>query len=491
MISLVGTIEQYNPKTGNFEEYKERMEQYFLCNDVPDDRKVPLFLTLIGGQTYSILKDLSAPTSPANLSYKEMVDKLSQHFSPVRITIAERYKFHSANQNEAESVGEFIVRIRNLASTCSFGTFWDDACRDKLVCGLRRKDIQKKLLSTKSLTFEMACTDALAMELAEQQAKSMDHGFVNKFNQKSRDTTRNKYQSSGSSSGSSSQSRIKHQSQPSQSQATTVNWECYACKRKGHTSTVCRNKTYGAKAIEENSTEEVQSEEELLSGDLYPLAHVQELHKVECPCITTLLVEGKSMKFEIDTGACKTIIPVSIFDTKFKDLKLRKAGYRLNVVTGQEVTALGEIQVNAVFKKKMLLLPITVINSEKIFIPLLGRNWLDVLWPEWQRKFCVVNQVKCDKSTLATRGSYETLIKKRFEKVFDGNLLSCINDVCVSLILKVSQPIFRKAYSMPYALKPKVEAKLKAMVSTGILERVEFSNWASPIVVVPKKDGEF
>ena len=42
---------------------------------------------------------------------------------------------------------------------------------------------------------------------------------------------------------------------------------------------------------------------------------------------------------------------------------------------------------------------------------------------------------------------------------------------------------------MPYALRPAVEKELKKMEDEGIIEPVEVSNWATPIVCVPKTDG--
>ena len=42
---------------------------------------------------------------------------------------------------------------------------------------------------------------------------------------------------------------------------------------------------------------------------------------------------------------------------------------------------------------------------------------------------------------------------------------------------------------MPYALKLKVEEELWRLQNEGILTKVELSEWATPIVPVPKKDG--
>ena len=42
---------------------------------------------------------------------------------------------------------------------------------------------------------------------------------------------------------------------------------------------------------------------------------------------------------------------------------------------------------------------------------------------------------------------------------------------------------------LPYALRGRVGAELDRLVAEGIIEPVESAEWASPLVVVDKKDG--
>ena len=49
-----------------------------------------------------------------------------------------------------------------------------------------------------------------------------------------------------------------------------------------------------------------------------------------------------------------------------------------------------------------------------------------------------------------------------------------------------AKPQFFKARSVPYAIKEAVGQELDRLESSGILEKVDHSHWASPIIVVPK-----
>ena len=57
-----------------------------------------------------------------------------------------------------------------------------------------------------------------------------------------------------------------------------------------------------------------------------------------------------------------------------------------------------------------------------------------------------------------------------------------------TVILKTEVPVTKKAYMLPYALHDKVKSEIDCMLEAGIAEKSN-SPYASPIVVVPKKDG--
>lgn len=59
-----------------------------------------------------------------------------------------------------------MVALKQLAATCDFRQYLDDALRDRFVSVLRLDAVQRRLLSEKDLPFSKACEIAVAMEMA-------------------------------------------------------------------------------------------------------------------------------------------------------------------------------------------------------------------------------------------------------------------------------------------------------------------------------------
>lgn len=57
------------------------------------------------------------------------------------------------------------------------------------------------------------------------------------------------------------------------------------------------------------------------------------------------------------------------------------------------------------------------------------------------------------------------------------------------VVREEANPRFYRPRSVPFSLKAAVSQELDRLVDNGVLERVDSSLWATPIVVVPKKTG--
>lgn len=80
-------------------------------------------------------------------------------------------------------------------------------------------------------------------------------------------------------------------------------------------------------------------------------------------------------------------------------------------------------------------------------------------------------------------------LKERYAEIFKPKL-GTVKGVTAKLHLKDNvKPVFQKAHPVPYTLCPTAEKELEKMEDEGIIEPVEVSNWATPIVCVPNTDS--
>ena len=87
----------------------------------------------------------------------------------------------------------------------------------------------------------------------------------------------------------------------------------------------------------------------------------------------------------------------------------------------------------------------------------------------------------------------ETLdaLLKKHEEIFRDELGTVTSCKAKLQVQDDAQPKFCKARTVPFAIKEPIEQELARLEATGILEKVTHSDWAAPIVPVPKKDGKF
>lgn len=89
---------------------------FFEVNNVLEEKKEPTILTLVGNKMYALLGSIVSLRRPKDLSFAEVVDNLVKHLDPKPIVIAERFKFHKAEQQESESIRESLLDLLRLAS---------------------------------------------------------------------------------------------------------------------------------------------------------------------------------------------------------------------------------------------------------------------------------------------------------------------------------------------------------------------------------------
>jgi len=111
---------------------------------------------------------------------------------------------------------------------------------------------------------------------------------------------------------------------------------------------------------------------------------------------------------------------------------------------------------------------------------LMGRDWLAKFKIEWSQVFKVAGETP--KSELK-----RMLIKH--EALFREEYRGIKGHIAHIRMQEGANPKYHKPRPVPYALKIMVEEELDRLEKQGVIAKINQSDWASPVVVVPKSDG--
>lgn len=200
------------------------------------------------------------------------------------------------------------------------------------------------------------------------------------------------------------------------------------------------------------------------------------------PLIISLFINEILVSLEIDCGAAYSVMPQCLYRKYFSSYKLKPILKSLSVITGEYIEVLGQLEASIFFLEKENILPIIVVETGRSFMPLLGRNWLNVFYPEW-RSFFLIN--KLNETNCAEQ------FRKKISNVFAEDFTKSIKGYVADIVLEAeSTPIFCSPYTIAYGIREKVDKEIDRLIDGGILVPVTYSRWASPMVVVQKKSGD-
>ncbi|XP_054280986.1 uncharacterized protein K02A2.6-like [Macrosteles quadrilineatus] len=80
-------------------------------------------------------------------------------------------------------------------------------------------------------------------------------------------------------------------------------------------------------------------------------------------------------------------------------------------------------------------------------------------------------------------------IKQRFSSVFEQCIGKTPNFTCSLKLKDNSRPVYLKPRPVPHALREAVENELDKLEKEDVIEKVDQSEWGTPIVVIPKANG--
>ena len=464
----VGQMQEFNPDIETVTAYLERFQMFVAANGIEDAKLVPTLLTVVGSKHYSLIRGLVSPVLPKDKSYEDLVTLLKKHYDPEPIVIAERFHFYERSQKPGESIADYLASLRRLASRCQFGAFLAEALRDRLVCGLLSENIQKALLSKADLTLEKALEISQGMEAAAQKSKEL------KGNHRSNavlavDTPGRMCDRCG---------RGNHDKRDCKFKGAT----CHNCGKVGHIAPVCRSKP--SRRPPRSTTRKtkwlatLESGHSLAQPDPVPLFVIKD--RSSSPYVVELRVNGQPLTMEVDTGAAVSLAPESAVTSLLPSAIIQPSNVVLKTYTGEQIPVKGSMKVDVSYGEQYHRnLKLLVVQGSGP--SLMGRDWLRVVTLDWRK----VGKV----STSASLENRVVELQEQFQEVFSGTLGTITPFKATLSVMADATPKFFKPRSVPFALRARVENKLDRLEQAGVLEKTHYSEWAAPVVAVPKRDG--
>ena len=391
-----------------------------------------------------------------------------------------------------EWIATYVAELRSLSEYCNFGATLDDMLRDRLVCRVNGRAIQKQLLAQPGLTYQKAVELALSAETAAQSMRELglksESGPSARLPQEVHKTST----SSASPAGHSSDTpltcyRCGRKGHASSSCRVDRNIECHNCHKRGHMQRACKSKGRSSsskskckpKPIHQVQDEEEREEEGSEEEDSDDSAILQILNQAKSsktnapPIMVKMKLDGCVVDMEVDTGGSVSLMSENTFKTLWRGRSLQPSSVRFRTYLKETIPVVGCTNVNVDYNGQLCDLPLVVVGGSGP--SLLGRDWLSHVQLDWRQ----INQVY--------NASLHSFVS-RYPAVFQESLGTLKGFKAKIYVEPDTLPRFNPARSVPYALRDKVEKELQRLQEEGTIEPVEFAEWAAPIVPVLKRD---
>lgn len=470
-ISLPGPMIFEGNVSENWRKYRQRFELYLQAsekNAKPDSLKIALLLNQMGDQAVDIYNTFSYAEGENKAHFDTILKKFEEYCHPRKNIVFERFKFFSRSQEEGEPVDKYVTDLKRLANPCEFESQADSLIRDRLVLGIKDKQLQERLLREPDLELHKALNICRANETSKQQVQEIK-GVETVNAVKSQTKTmppQARFEARGSftrpSTRKCSHCGYQHQYRRCPAYGKT----CGNCKGLNHFASECK-----AKSVRSIQEEQVKEEWEQKETVVLSVRLKKEVNSIEWR--QQLTVCNRTVNFKVDTGSEVNIIPHSIYKTFDRAPALKSTSVKLWSYSGHDIQTVGICSAETTMGTKRMVFKYFITSDKSD--PILGLEAASSLG--------LVPKI----STITAHSAEEVI--EQFEDVFgEGGVVKC-NPYHITLD-KEAIPTIAAARKVPLTLKTKLKEELDRMVHNGILVAVdEPSEWVHPIVIVSKPDG--
>ncbi|XP_064469808.1 uncharacterized protein K02A2.6-like [Ornithodoros turicata] len=441
----------FDPAKEDWNMYQVRFEAALRVARVTEEEdKTNLLITSLTPEVFKHLYNLVQPRDILSVAYSELTRKLAEHYTPKKFKEFERWKLFSTRQNESESVKDFLERLSAIIPHCEYEAETDvRACSllTAFIVGLHDPRIRARLVLEKGLTLETATNMADKTLTAEAESRQLHaEQTVHKLEKRSDHARCFRC------------GNINHDSDTCRFRDE----DCHNCGKTGHIAKMCRaNRPSKGKKSYRNV--------EYVSDVFF--AGTGEDKFVTCQ------IGSHDVLLQVDTGSQATLLNTSTY-VRLGKPKLKQPRFRLRSFSKDDIPLRGQTEVEVSYGGRKRKLEVFFTNMEHT--NLLGRDWIRHLGLDLNELFV---------GSVVRPGSSLEKVLSKFPDLFQSRLGRCTKTKVHLHFKEAAQPKFFKPRPIPFATRQAVEADIERQVKNGVLTPVDVSEWATPIVVVPKPNG--
>ncbi|CAH0723775.1 unnamed protein product, partial [Brenthis ino] len=277
--------------------YITRFKRYMSVSgneELSDKSKIDFLLYSMGDKAEDIIIQFDK-----NLTYTELLQSFDKFFFPKKNVIYERFKFNSRVQKEGEDFDQFVTDLHKLAEGCEYNLLKEELIRDRVVIGIRDRNISDRMLLKNDLKLEEAIQMGKQAEIQKKESmiirENKEESEINRVKVGTTTAQRNneELQLKGN-------CWFCGQKRHPRYKCPASNITCFKCRKTGHFARLCRAK------IEKN----IEKEE---IGTTYEVSFCESKQKylIDVDVFQEDQFISK-VKFLIDTGADISAIPDNI-----------------------------------------------------------------------------------------------------------------------------------------------------------------------------------
>lgn len=270
---------------------------------------------------------------------------------------------------------------------------------------------------------------------------------------------------------------------------------CNECGKRNHFAAMCRSRKRQSSKTNKTGVRVIEDSDED-DEDVYIISDVAAVTLDDSQLVTFRLDSGNYMRFQPDTGAQCSVIPVHLYKKAAKDSKLRKVTPVKSAISaygGSQLPVVGRVLLRVWRDNAKCLLDCKLVQNEDIR-PILGRKACIGMNIIKYTDNDAINKSTTDGSAVFTVNNDESLSKEnilqRYPKVFSEKVGQLEGKYRIKVDSTVN-PVQHAPRRVPVALRDRLKSELDKMVEQEIIHPVTTpTSWVSSLVVVAKPNGK-